>query len=537
MQLPRERARIDRQRVLIWLSRYQGWLIFAVGSLGGIALAAWLSFVVGLAPGDALSRTYSAMMVIHSRFPHLAALGFIWPPLPALAQLPFMLLPQFTYYGFSGGIVTALAAGALLATLNGVLRWARLRIAWRLLLLALFALNPMWFYYAGNGMSEMPFLLFFTLVTAYFLRWQAEGHWNELLLAGLMTALMFGCRYDAIAYAVTFAAVMLWVHIVGRRRINPTRIEANLLAYLVPVIYIAFLWVFFNWQFMGDALYFLRSEYSNVYITRHMANNPQVLALQSSWAFTFRYLLLELSALSSLFLALVPLAIFQSLRRRDVALVGLLLLSLVIPFFQLVMYRGGQTFGFLRFYMSVQPTALLLAAYLLREWRGWARRVLLAMVVVGLASGAWVSFQAMQRTEDKDFAAALMNPSAKIDNYADDHAVGVVLRQRFTDEPVLILTDSRAEEVVLFSQMPKRFILPSDLDFEQALAEPTVHADYILIGPHTGEEREFHAVHERYPNLYDHGGEGLRLDSQIGEFRLYRSVYQRHSGPDASAGE
>jgi len=290
------------------------------------------------------------------------------------------------------------------------------------------------------------------------------------------------------------------------------------------VSYIAFLWVFFNWQFMGDALYFLRSEYSNTYLVRDMANDPQVLALQSSWGVTFRYLLLELGALSPLFLALMPLAAFQSLRRRDVALAGLLLLLLVVPLFQLIMYRRGQTFGFLRFYMSVQPAALLLAAYLLREWQGWARRALLALVVVGLASGVWVSFQAMQGTEDGDFAAALRNPGAEIGNYADDRAVGIALRQRFADEPVLILTDSRAEEVVLFSQMPKRFILPSDLDFEQALAEPTAYADYILIAPRTGEEREFHAIHERYPNLYDHGGEGLTLDSQIGEFRLYRNV-------------
>jgi len=232
-QLHHERTHIVRWRVLTWLARYQTWLIFVIGSLGGIGLAAWLSFVVGLIPGDALSRTYSAMMVLHSRFPHLAALGFIWPPLPALAQLPLVIHLKPTYYGFSGGIVTALAAGALLAALNGVLRWAGLRIAWRLLLLALLALNPMWLYYAGNGMSEMPFLLFFTLATAYFPRWQAEGHWRELTLAGFMTALTFGCRYDAIPYAVTFAAVLLGVHIFGPGRIQPSRIEADLLAYLV----------------------------------------------------------------------------------------------------------------------------------------------------------------------------------------------------------------------------------------------------------------------------------------------------------------
>lgn len=513
-----------------WLASHQGWWVFSLGSLAGLGLAAWLSYVVRLLSGDALSRTYSATMVLHSRFPHLAAIGFIWPPLPALAQLPFAIPLEWTNDGFSGGIVTTLAGGALLATLNALLRSAGLPGRWRLLLIVLFALNPMWLFYAGNGMSEMPFLLFFSLTTYCFLRWRATGHWRELMLAGVTTALMFGCRYDAIPYAAVFTATMMGMFLLNRHLLQPARAEAHLLVYLVPFVYGVFLWVYFNWLIMGDALYFLRSNYSNAYLTRDMAIDPEVTALRNSWSLTIRYLIFRTGMLSPLFVALVPVALVEVWRRRDIALMGLLLLTLAAPVFQTVMYRNGQTFGFPRFYMSVQPGALLLAAYLLQRWHGRVHRALLVLTAVALASGIWTSSAAMQQSsqeEDGSFVAAMRNPGETIDNYASDRAVAATLRSRFNDQPVLILADMQAEVVVLFSMMPQRFILLSDLDFEQAVAEPSRYADYVLVGIRTESQREYFALQEQHPDLYEHGGIGLVLDSQLGEFRLYRSVNRR----------
>lgn len=518
---------LRRGHVTPWLASHQGWWVFSAGSLVGLGLAAWLSYVVHLVPGDALSRSYSATMVLHSRFPHLAAIGFIWPPLPALAQLPFVIPLEWASSGFSGGIVTALAGGALLATLNALLRSSGLPGQWRLLLIVLFALNPMWLFYAGNGMSEMSFLLFFSLATYLFLRWRANGHWRDPMLAGFTTALMFGSRYDAIPYAAIFTAVMLGVFILARNGIQPAHAEAHLLVYLVPFVYSVFLWVYFNWLIMGDALYFLRSNYSNAYLTRNMAVAPQVIALRDSWPLTVRYLVLTMGLLSPLFVALLPLAVVQAFRQRDAGLAGLVLLTLAAPMFQFAMYRNGQTFGFLRFYISVQPGALLLAAYLLRRWRGRVQHTLLVFTTIALAVGLWTSFAAMQQSEDSGFVDALRNPSSVIDDYRSDRTVAETLRSRFNDEPVLVLADSQAEEVVLFSKMPQHFILPSDPDFELALSEPSKYADYVLVGIRTESQRKYFALQEQHPDLYEHGGIGLVLDSQLGEFRLYRSVNRR----------
>ncbi len=518
------------------LVRNQNLLLFVATTALFIGLAAWLSFGVQLALGDALSRTLSAVRIEHSRFPRLAAIGFVWPPLPTMAQLPLVINPNWAYYGFSGGIMTAISAGGMLAVLNGALRWAGIGGGWRAGALLLFAINPMWLFYAGNGMSEMPFLLFFTIASAAFIRWQAGGQWRDLAVGGIGTALMFGCRYDGIPYAGVFVVGMCLVFILRGRAFHPPRIEANLLAYLVPVTYAVGLWLYFNYLIMGDPLFFAHNPYSNTFIVRNVASNAAVIALGSSWGATAQFMLITLLGLSPLLLALLVAGLVEIVRRRDVGMATVILVLFAVPLFQLYSYRTGQTFGFLRFFISVQPAGLLLAAAIVRDWKGWARRALLIGTLLLLALGMWTSAEAMQKAgpkqifadqivfEETGFVHALLNPTAPIDNYAVQRNAADVLQSRFLDKPVTIMGDIDTDEVVLFSAMPQKFIVPSDPDFNSALRSPASYADYILVSQTSADDPRFRVMHEAYPNLYDNGTPGFVLDSQIGPFRLYRSL-------------
>ena len=516
------------------LARNQGTLLFVGGTLVFVLVAAWLSFGVRLAVGDALSRTLSAVRVEHSRSPRLAAIGFVWPPLPTLAQLPLVLWPQLGFYGFSGGIVSALATGGLLATLNRLLRWANVTAWWRGLLLVLFALNPMLLFYAGNGMSELPFLFFFTVASFAFVRWQVSTHWRDLIVGGLATACMFGCRYDAIPYAAAFAAAVCLVFLVGERRFNPSRVEANLFAYLVPVAYAVGMWLYFNYLIEGDPLYFARNPYSNSFIVRNVASNAAVLALQGSWLTTGLFLIKTMLGLSPLLLTLLGVALFVILRQRNVGVLSVLMVLLVVPAFQLWSYRSGQTFGFLRFFLSMQPAGLLLAATLLQRSTGSARTALLALSAVGLLLGIWTTAAAMEKGgpggifadqvvfEETDFLGALRHPTTPIDNYAAARVAASVLRTRFAGQAVTIMGDISIDEVVLFSAMPQKFIGPSDPDFDQALQSPTAYADYLLTMQVADADPRYMALRQVYPHVYEAGIKGYTLDQQIGPYRLYR---------------
>ena len=70
-----------------------------------IGLGALAILRYGVYEPDALARVYSAARTVRGNRPALANVGFIWPPLPTLVEIPFAL--------FDSLITTGLAAVAL----------------------------------------------------------------------------------------------------------------------------------------------------------------------------------------------------------------------------------------------------------------------------------------------------------------------------------------------------------------------------------------------------------------------------------------
>ena len=58
--------------------------IFGISLVLNLVLAYFLFFVWHIGNSDALSRTANAYYVLYSRDPHLAAIGFVWPPLSSI---------------------------------------------------------------------------------------------------------------------------------------------------------------------------------------------------------------------------------------------------------------------------------------------------------------------------------------------------------------------------------------------------------------------------------------------------------------------
>ena len=76
--------------------------------------------------GDAAARVAQAWYVIASRDPHLAAIGFVWNPLPSLLEIPLVALrglwPALTQYMFAGTIVSAVFMAGAVVHLRACLR-------------------------------------------------------------------------------------------------------------------------------------------------------------------------------------------------------------------------------------------------------------------------------------------------------------------------------------------------------------------------------------------------------------------------------
>src|SRR5437588_4126426 len=66
--------------------------VFGVTLAVYVAVAVYLIFANDVIFPDALSRVGNAQYVIASRDRHLAAIGFVWNPLPSLVLVPFIPL-------------------------------------------------------------------------------------------------------------------------------------------------------------------------------------------------------------------------------------------------------------------------------------------------------------------------------------------------------------------------------------------------------------------------------------------------------------
>ncbi len=86
------------------------WVVLGLCALVYLAVAVWF-WRAQLVPGDATSRIANAYYTLYSRDPHLAAIGFVWNPLPSLMLLPFLplkaLIPALTQQSLLAVLVSA----------------------------------------------------------------------------------------------------------------------------------------------------------------------------------------------------------------------------------------------------------------------------------------------------------------------------------------------------------------------------------------------------------------------------------------------
>ena len=138
---------------------------------------------------DAFSHMANGFYILYSRDPHLAAVGFVWPPLQSIADTVFLLgnhlWPALSHNDMAGSMVSGLAvAGAAFQILAALREWGVSQIP-RLVLTACFALNPMMLLYAGNGMSEGLYMFTLVASTRYLLRWIHKGDLRSLAYAAV----------------------------------------------------------------------------------------------------------------------------------------------------------------------------------------------------------------------------------------------------------------------------------------------------------------------------------------------------------------
>lgn len=278
---------------------------------------------------DALDRLTRAYMVWHNSPPKLAAVGFTFPPVSSLIFLPLAAIKPVATSLMALPLTSAIFAAGTLVVLNRMMELCAMSAILRYPLLALFALNPEFAFYASNGMPDTAYLFLLAAGLYCLIAWHVSEESRYLIGAGLAFACCMLARYEFIIWAL--AGSCLVGAALMRRDATRARLEGSVVSYLAPIVYGLALWTVFNGIIVGRPFGWITSGSSS----STLAVNSDQVALHGSASLTeIAHRLLEVAVgVAPLALVAIPALIAAFLLARDVlslSFAGFLALGLAI---------------------------------------------------------------------------------------------------------------------------------------------------------------------------------------------------------------
>jgi hypothetical protein len=502
----------------------------------------------GVIMGDSLARVANANYVIASRDPHLSAIGFVWNPLPSLLTIPVLLLRSLwsplAAYGAAGGVVSAVFMAAAVLELDRAGRELGVGRRARLAVVVLFAVNPIIVFYAGNGMSEAMFCYFLAFTARRFGHWIDHRDVPALAATALGLAGAYLTRYEAVPASmavVGLVAVASFARERGSWRQRGRIAFADVAVAATPFVAMFVLWAFASWMIVGSPFEQFTSTYGN-------SVNVEMTDGQSS-AVALDVVVRQLLALEPLALVLVVAALVAAVRRRDAwVLSPLAVFGSVVAFGALASLTGA-TFGWLRFYLALVPMASFVVLYLLSPRRGAGaplrRPSALAAGAACLALAVALPTTAMAFRSRE--LAVLEIPLAAIfdtdlrqanpgvhEQYSTERQIAAYLDSLALPEGSVLIDVRFGFPVVVASEAPRTFVIPSDRDFDDHLFDPVGEGiEYLVVMPNAGPG-VVDSLNVAHPDLYETGagfavlvGEFSNLSPIDPPWRLYRVLDAR----------
>jgi hypothetical protein len=542
LRLPSEQVAVT---VLAWLVYMAAAVVVIVGAHSLI--------------GDAWSRVANAYYVLYSRDPHLAAIGFVWNPLPSVAVLPLLplraLWPDMVATGFAGSIVSALCMAAAVWGIHGIaVDWGVRRSA-SLLVVVLFAFNPMVVYYAANGMSEAMFMVTLVVAVRYLSRWARSGATVPLVIAGLALAAAYLTRYEAAAVAM--AALGVVVVVSARRRSGGFRERisegiADGVMFVVPFVTVFLGWAVASWLIVGDPFQQFTSVYgvvSQLAVAQSSVASSTGQGTSQAWVWTAR----QLVGLEPGFLIIGLLGLVATLRGRWALTVPAVAILGAVVAFAVFGFLTGRTLGWLRYSIAIIPLVSILALAILApnpheagepkpevtRFRRLSNRAMglaaIALIALAVPVGAVTMLDPGQNPQAGGEAFQLrpiLFPSESLatitpfGQYNIGHEAATYLDGMHLDNGTVLVDGAMGFPIILESNHPTQFITTPDRDFQEALLDPTSFGVKYLLVPEDVGYQSLDALNRAYPGIYQTGAGVGQLVKQFSaggnNWRLYQ---------------
>ena len=559
----RRSMRRRRLAARLWRHPPAGAVLFVACAGLYAAVGAYLVIHAGSIVGDAGSRVADGFYVFFSRDPHVAAVGFVWNPLPSIAAMPFFLLkgvlPVMTERAYAGSLMSALFMAGSVVQVRGAVRESGVRRSLAIVLVAAYALNPMVVYYGANGMSEAPYVFFLATCIRYLARWISSGSLTALVWAALALGGCYLARYEAAVAAIGATAVVAfvsWARARGTSRRRAWIAASDVIVFVVPFA-VAFVgWAVTSLVITGSAFEYITSQYGNT--SQVQTVGVENLPGHGTGLPLPVFVLLQMLAFAPFLPVLVIAGLLHVRRSSDRRILAPILGLGSISVFIFVTFVSGTTFGWLRLHLPVAVLSTLCIAYLFAPASGAAgaptaagapsarsgsvRRkgagVLLGSVLalVSLPTTAWAMSDHRLGVGEVPQLRWVVHPHhlSEADRNTKAIVTSAATIAHQIDElrlaPGSIVTDTFTpciSSMLMNSAHPHQFVITSDRDFQQVLADPaTFRAHYLLLPPPAGYGA-LDAVTRTYPSLYEDGAKGARLvrtfhERGCPELRLYR---------------
>lgn len=235
------------------------WVLLISSVVAVVASVHFVSNGLHLMNFDAPSRLNISRKIIDNLTPGLGQFGNVWPPLPHILMLPFVMIDPLWHSGIAGSIVSGVSFIGSAIFLYLILKelMPRKRIA-RWIGIVLFLTNINLLLLQSMAMSE-PLFIFLTLGTMWgLLHWKHEPQKRLLYLffAGVCSAASCLVRYEGFAFAG--ASVLAVAYTVYLHRKNYFYIEGMTILYGTLAFLGIALWSIYLWAIFGDPLYWAK---------------------------------------------------------------------------------------------------------------------------------------------------------------------------------------------------------------------------------------------------------------------------------------
>lgn len=512
-----------RKRAWATASTWETGVVFAFFLVLYSVVGYWVTVRLLAIPFDATARLAHAYFALYGSPAKLAAIGFVWPPVPTLIYLPFAAIKPVATSLVALPLSTAFFAGALLATLNRLFAMLQMRWYGRYPLLLAFGLNPYFAHYAMNGMGEMVYLFFLVLSIHSLIKWHLREESHHLAICGLAMAMALLSRYEIVAYAAALVGaigILLYA-----RRASAAEAESSLLLYIAPIAYTAMLWLFFNWLIVGDPLFFLGEQ-----VRQRFTEVPDE-AVSGAGALLTQVAELNWRLFAPTLLSIPLLVAVAAFRRSLMALIlaGLVLLN---PLTTSVLIVRAHDLSLLqpRFNMRSMPIVMIAVGWIFYELRGrFARVALVAGVVLAIVASYPLTWNLMGHYKYRFAEGYFVDAIETGENQSPDD-VGVSLAKKMgsyinshvSREHSILADDAQTFLPMLVSGRPQLFfdrIYKGDSAWYRVRNRPQGKVDWVLI---SAPEASVDLILERYPRAPDGGVPFLRERYRAGKFILFR---------------